>query len=159
MLDTLWPFTCLIQISWISRILASSNAIDGGWSVWSSWTSECSEQCGEGFHTRWRYCDNPTPASGGSNCLGSNIDKTPCNLKHCSRVGLSANGESCTLHCFNKGMNVCIDVSSFLLKNSLFFPLRILKIWIVNTILKLLHSQKKIAIKLAIIFFYCVIYS
>ncbi|XP_052765595.1 angiopoietin-2-like [Mya arenaria] len=46
-----------------------SNFVGGGWSDWESWGS-CSVACGEGFQTRVRRCDNPTPSSHGRYCHG-----------------------------------------------------------------------------------------
>jgi hypothetical protein len=47
--------------------------VDGGWSDWSEW-SYCSVTCGGGKRIRTRPCKNPSPAHGGSECLGSDLD-------------------------------------------------------------------------------------
>ncbi|XP_071787811.1 semaphorin-5B-like isoform X3 [Asterias amurensis] len=54
----------------------------GGWSCWSEWT-DCSETCGEGTRIRTRTCNNPTPAHGGSGCIGSSIDSQTCSISEC----------------------------------------------------------------------------
>uniref|UniRef100_A0A7E4ZV76 Hemicentin-1 n=1 Tax=Panagrellus redivivus TaxID=6233 RepID=A0A7E4ZV76_PANRE len=50
---------------------------DGGWSDWAAW-SECSNPCENGQMSRTRYCTNPRPANGGSQCLGSDFELKSC---------------------------------------------------------------------------------
>ncbi len=54
---------------------SQSKKIAGGWSEWST----CSKTCGGGTQTR--ACNNPSPAAGGSDCVGS-ISQT-CNSQVC----------------------------------------------------------------------------
>jgi hypothetical protein len=48
--------------------------VDGGWSDWSDW-SYCSVTCGDGGkRIRNRSCNSPSPAHGGSDCVGPDND-------------------------------------------------------------------------------------
>jgi len=48
--------------------------VDGGWSVWSSWSS-----CGVHITmTRTRQCNNPAPSYGGASCTGPSDDQALC---------------------------------------------------------------------------------
>lgn len=49
-------------------------AVDGRWSAWSDW-SECEEDC---KRYKRRRCDNPSPANGGSNCSGREVQVSNC---------------------------------------------------------------------------------
>ncbi|CAJ0583415.1 unnamed protein product, partial [Mesorhabditis spiculigera] len=51
--------------------------VDGGWSEWTVW-SECSDNCNNGHKSRTRYCSNPRPTNGGSQCFGSDFELEPC---------------------------------------------------------------------------------
>ncbi|KAJ7360022.1 hypothetical protein OS493_019110 [Desmophyllum pertusum] len=50
----------------------------GRWSSWkpASWEET---QCSSGYKTRYRYCNNPSPAHGGNNCRGSSSKRIDCN--------------------------------------------------------------------------------
>ena len=52
------------------------------WGDWGNW-SECSAECGGGTKSRNRSCTNPTPAYGGIQCSGSNIESQKCNTHAC----------------------------------------------------------------------------
>ena len=56
--------------------------INGGWTDFGDW-SECSAECGGGTQCRFRSCTNPTPAYGGIQCSGSNIEPQKCNTHAC----------------------------------------------------------------------------
>ncbi|KAJ8986267.1 hypothetical protein NQ317_009977 [Molorchus minor] len=57
--------------------------IDGGWGPWAPW-STCTVNCGGGYKTRQRKCDNPSPYNGGQHCKGNNIEYEKCNEHLCS---------------------------------------------------------------------------
>ncbi|KFV72207.1 A disintegrin and metalloproteinase with thrombospondin motifs 7, partial [Dryobates pubescens] len=57
-------------------------AIDGGWSSWSSWAL-CSRSCGAGVQSAERQCSSPTPKYGGRYCLGERKRFRICNVKPC----------------------------------------------------------------------------
>ncbi|XP_064013869.1 A disintegrin and metalloproteinase with thrombospondin motifs 7 isoform X1 [Pogoniulus pusillus] len=57
-------------------------AIDGGWSPWSSWAL-CSRSCGAGVQSAERQCSSPTPKYGGRYCLGERKRFRICNVKPC----------------------------------------------------------------------------
>lgn len=52
--------------------------------VWSQWSEEpCSVSCGGGSQNRYRVCNNPGPAVGGTNCTGRDFDIRDCNEQLC----------------------------------------------------------------------------
>ncbi|KAF1748497.1 hypothetical protein GCK72_024964 [Caenorhabditis remanei] len=51
--------------------------VDGGWTDWTSW-SECTDYCRNGHRSRTRFCANPKPSQGGSQCSGSDFELNPC---------------------------------------------------------------------------------
>ncbi|XP_035673104.1 uncharacterized protein LOC118413683 [Branchiostoma floridae] len=51
--------------------------VDGGWSAWNTW-SDSSCNCGVGYRTRSRTCDNPLPINNGTLCEGPLWDIQPC---------------------------------------------------------------------------------
>ncbi|NXX43523.1 ATS7 metalloproteinase, partial [Tricholaema leucomelas] len=57
-------------------------AIDGGWSPWSSWAL-CSRSCGAGVQSAERQCSSPIPKYGGRYCLGERKRFRICNVKPC----------------------------------------------------------------------------
>ena len=57
-------------------------SVNGGWSEYEVHVS-CSVTCGAGQKTLQRYCNNPTPAYGGANCVGNRISTADCNLQEC----------------------------------------------------------------------------
>ncbi|NWI89415.1 ATS7 metalloproteinase, partial [Pitta sordida] len=57
-------------------------AIDGGWSSWSSWAA-CSRSCGAGVQSSERHCSTPTPKYGGRYCLGERKRFRICNVRRC----------------------------------------------------------------------------
>ncbi|XP_048752331.2 uncharacterized protein LOC125663930 isoform X2 [Ostrea edulis] len=58
--------------------------IDGGYTEWSAW-SMC--DCVEGTQTRTRTCTNPTPANGGSDCVGESSQTQTCTAEGCQIDG------------------------------------------------------------------------
>ncbi|XP_050404334.2 uncharacterized protein LOC126820417 isoform X1 [Patella vulgata] len=58
--------------------------VNGGWSTWSN--TRCSVTCGQGTRTRFRHCNNPTPANGGTGCIGKGSGNIDCNLEECPEL-------------------------------------------------------------------------
>ncbi len=58
------------------------NAVHGGWSSWSGWTS-CSQSCTTGFQERSRNCTSPPPRYGGNYCHGDARENQTCNKQPC----------------------------------------------------------------------------
>ncbi|XP_039628767.1 A disintegrin and metalloproteinase with thrombospondin motifs 14 isoform X2 [Polypterus senegalus] len=56
---------------------------DGNWGSWGKFGS-CSRTCGGGVRSRSRQCNNPPPAYGGRDCLGSAFEYHMCNTEDCS---------------------------------------------------------------------------
>ena len=48
-------------------------ATDGGWSVWSDWSSCGNSICGNRTMSKNRTCTSPPPSNGGNNCVGDSI--------------------------------------------------------------------------------------
>ena len=59
--------------------------VNGNWGMWGAW-SICSKTCGSGTWTRFRSCDNPTPAHGGFDCQGIEYDTTQCFKPTCPGI-------------------------------------------------------------------------
>ncbi len=57
--------------------------VNGGWSAWNDWSS-CSRSCGTGSQSRWRSCDHPAPANGGSDCSGPSNQTDSCSMQACT---------------------------------------------------------------------------
>lgn len=63
------------------------NVINGGWSVWSWWSS-CSQTCGGGMMSRTRTCNLPFPKNGGKECVGVPTESKSCSVEDCPGSGL-----------------------------------------------------------------------
>ncbi|XP_050393437.1 uncharacterized protein LOC126811666 [Patella vulgata] len=57
-------------------------AVNGNWGEWTRF-SRCSASCGFGVKSRKRFCNNPSPANGGEDCPGSNIENRKCIFSKC----------------------------------------------------------------------------
>ena len=51
--------------------------VDGKWTHWTEYGA-CSAPCGKGTKTRTRYCTNPAPLYGGSDCYGDDTQDMDC---------------------------------------------------------------------------------
>lgn len=58
----------------------AAEPIAGGWGEWGEW-SACSRTCGAGVSIKERFCDHPSPAFGGSYCLGERRKYKICNTQ------------------------------------------------------------------------------
>lgn len=67
----------------------AAEPIAGGWGEWGEW-SACSRSCGAGVSIKERFCDHPSPAFGGSYCLGERRKYKICNtqVKNISKSAL-----------------------------------------------------------------------
>ena len=59
--------------------------VHGNWGAWGAWSS-CSETCGNGISTRYKSCNSPAPAHGGSYCQGNNNETTSCLTTPCPGI-------------------------------------------------------------------------
>ncbi|XP_045200864.2 sushi, von Willebrand factor type A, EGF and pentraxin domain-containing protein 1-like isoform X2 [Mercenaria mercenaria] len=106
-------YTC-ICLPGYSGTFCEVSPVDGGWSDWK--VSECSKSCGSGTMNRTRQCDSPPPDTYGADCIGDQMETTPCNVEECPvckefeiRYGTLLNcttnqitgSESCVLYCEN----------------------------------------------------------
>ena len=73
---------CNLDLLTFASFTCCSIAVNGGWGSWSSWSS-CSVTCGGGQRTRQRFCNNPAPSEGGSDCVGSNSQQGSCTIAGC----------------------------------------------------------------------------
>ena len=56
--------------------------VNGGWGSWI--LGKCNVTCGKGYLTRTRECNNPAPAHGGSDCVGSESEVQLCDEGCCT---------------------------------------------------------------------------
>lgn len=56
--------------------------VNGQWGSWQAWNA-CSVSCKGGVQRRKRSCNNPSPAHGGTDCVGVSMVTQSCNLKPC----------------------------------------------------------------------------
>lgn len=62
---------------------SGGDPVDGGFTLWTSWSS-CPDACGRtALRSRERYCTNPAPENGGKNCEGPRFQLKLCKIKHC----------------------------------------------------------------------------
>ncbi|CAH3037140.1 unnamed protein product, partial [Porites lobata] len=54
--------------------------INGHWGRWGPW-SKCSRNCGQGYQTQSRTCDDPKPEYGGKYCKGPLVRIRPCMMR------------------------------------------------------------------------------
>ncbi|KAG4065960.1 hypothetical protein HA402_006678 [Bradysia odoriphaga] len=73
------------------------NPVDGGWGNWNEW-SKCSRSCGGGISMQSRQCDHPTPANGGSFCVGERIRYKICNQELCPEDEPSFRSQQCAMY-------------------------------------------------------------
>ena len=66
----------------ILESLKFSFTVDGGWSVWGSW-SPCGKTCGGGVIERFRSCTNPPPFNGGKGCGSHYHESKECAVNKC----------------------------------------------------------------------------
>jgi hypothetical protein len=77
--------------------------VDGGWSSWTEWT-DCSVTCGNGgVQTRYRTCDSPRPANGGTFCAGGTTQSRICQTL-CTQ-DRTTTSSSIPLHHFNETLS------------------------------------------------------
>ena len=58
-------------------------SVNGGWTMWSAWTSACSKPCNSGHILRQRFCTNPRPMYGGARCHGNVTETKLCHQHPC----------------------------------------------------------------------------
>ena len=56
--------------------------VNGGWGSWI--LGKCNVICGKGYLNCTRECNNPAPAHGGSDCVGSDSEVQPCDEGCCT---------------------------------------------------------------------------
>uniref|UniRef100_A0A7M5UXN5 NIDO domain-containing protein n=1 Tax=Clytia hemisphaerica TaxID=252671 RepID=A0A7M5UXN5_9CNID len=78
--------TCVGDLSESSACNADPCPVHGEWGQWSNWT-ECDKPCGVGFQNRSRVCDDPAPAHGGNDCVGTlTSQRQICNTNYCPEM-------------------------------------------------------------------------
>lgn len=68
-----------------SECEADKKKKDGQWGNWGPF-SKCSGPCGWGRTERHRQCNNPSPASGGKQCVGNIKELRLCRNKRCGKA-------------------------------------------------------------------------
>ncbi|CDW52715.1 angiogenesis inhibito [Trichuris trichiura] len=59
-----------------SCLAETCDPVDGGWALWSEWSS-CTASCG-GKKLRFRLCSDPLPANSGNHCAGEAVSIENC---------------------------------------------------------------------------------
>jgi len=70
----------------------SGETVNGGWGPWTE-LDACSKACGVGRRRVSRLCNNPPPANGGRNCVGTTTKSQTCNLGECGGPGNKTSSE------------------------------------------------------------------
>nr|XP_019929037.2 uncharacterized protein LOC105343589 isoform X3 [Crassostrea gigas] len=95
-------YTCQCDAGYSGPYCDVSDKLDGGWSVWSAW-STCTVSCGGGTQTRSRSCSNPVPVNGGAECAGHDTESQPCSSQDCPVVNggwsIWSAWSTCTVSC------------------------------------------------------------
>ncbi|XP_034336959.2 uncharacterized protein [Magallana gigas] len=94
-------YTCQCDAGYSGPYCDVSDKLDGGWSVWSAW-STCTVSCGGGTQTRSRSCSNPVPVNGGAECAGHDTESQPCSSQDCPVDGgwsIWSAWSTCTVSC------------------------------------------------------------
>ncbi|XP_065060769.1 uncharacterized protein LOC135688019 isoform X3 [Rhopilema esculentum] len=99
-------------------VIYDGDPVHGNWAQWTQWSS-CSVNCGNGTHERTRYCDNPAPKNGGTDCVGTSKETKPCILPSCSGTALSAAGSNCATLCQSLGLVCTTSINTGNSKESL----------------------------------------
>lgn len=92
---------CVGPSTWDTVCNIPSCPVNGGWSIPNGpvWNAFCQPSCGPG--QKWRFCNNPTPAYGGTQCRrddGSlttptnSLELQNCNLGACSSSWIQTSG-------------------------------------------------------------------
>ena len=74
--------TTRCNMMWNVTVICFIVSRRGGWGDWTGWEI-CSESCGNGFQTRRRFCNNPTPAGNGLRCVGPEVETRSCIERQC----------------------------------------------------------------------------
>ncbi|KAL7630916.1 UNVERIFIED_CONTAM: hypothetical protein RMT77_018797 [Armadillidium vulgare] len=98
----LLPSFALLGLSFLP--LSQTADVDGQWSPWGVYSTNCTKSCGGGTQTEYRSCSNPAPSGSGARCkmengTQSDIDerKVPCNTKQCITGGYYIYCDNCTI--------------------------------------------------------------
>ncbi|XP_061173323.1 SCO-spondin-like [Saccostrea echinata] len=75
--------------------------VDGGWSTWTDYRS-CSVTCGVGIQKRERTCTEPTPAHGGTDCVGQSTE-----VQNCTKIDCPVNGHWSEWSLFSECSKTC----------------------------------------------------
>jgi len=76
-----------------------ADIVDGGWSVYSAWTT-CSSTCGVGTQMRSRTCTMPTPSLCGKPCVGPTTETKSCKCKNQVKTwGAWSGWSACSTDC------------------------------------------------------------
>lgn len=58
--------------------MISSFSVNGSWSAWGPWSSDCLVACDATVRNRTRTCDNPSPDPEGAPCNGDAYLEEAC---------------------------------------------------------------------------------
>ena len=73
-------FVCYSSSSSSPFFFSNLVPINGHWGRWGPW-SKCSRNCGQGYQTQSRTCDDPKPEYGGKYCKGPLVRIRPCMMR------------------------------------------------------------------------------
>ncbi|KAJ8300327.1 hypothetical protein KUTeg_021846 [Tegillarca granosa] len=104
-------YTCLC-IAGYNGIFCEHQIVNGSWSAWGPWSSECLPTCNIPTRNRTRICDNPPPDPDGAPCEGVDSLEEACPCQACpsfSTVKEEGNEYNCSSE---DGYDICVVTCS-----------------------------------------------
>ncbi|KAK4300095.1 hypothetical protein Pmani_027686 [Petrolisthes manimaculis] len=104
-MNVIWILATLALLLSFVTPNVSAVDVDGGWTIYSALSTECTSECDGGVTIRARSCTNPSPRGSGKMCVKSdgregNMETKafPCNVQTCW-VGQWSDWGNCSVTC------------------------------------------------------------